>query len=365
MTTQSISSIDNELVVRAKSRVARWFDVAEQPADLRAKLLKGVESIARELTYRSDWYEIITVRLDDSEDLSIQIGMQQYRAFPCGTCLAITTIVPGWSFGWRKILKDEDVYSILSWFLHYARQYIHRSYVANVLMTIWERHQKVLHPFGSSMICQRYGPRIQMPSTEEALDAARRAAMNDWAGGDQAVGTTLLHPPWAVRNTVDPFLHQAVFHFLRGQHLKAEGFGPEAVVAFDCMIQTITSFVQTRCQLPTQPARSELCVRLGLNVEFAELAEYIYFLRNNFGAHAGGWRWWDQAELLPDSSLAEMSNFATQALSAAADFEPQVRTVEPCPVDWGPWLFENFEMLWDSVWFDKLDRWNRLERSNR
>jgi hypothetical protein len=156
-----------------------------------------------------------------------------------------------------------------------------------------------------------------------------------------------------------------VFHFLRAQNLRSESFDLEAVVAFDCVVQTVAAFIQSRSGLAVQPARSEICARLGLNMEFVELAEYMYFLRNNFGAHAGGWRWWDQAEMLEDDTLADISQFAHQVLSAAADFEPRARAVSPSPAEWGSWLFHNFEMLWDAVWFDALDRWNLKERSGR
>jgi hypothetical protein len=365
MKAKSPTSIDKEHVIRAKSRVAAWFDVAEQPASVRSKLLKGIELIARELPNRSGWYEVITIRLDNSANVAVHIRTHRYCAFPLRECLAVTTIVPGWSFGWRKILKDEDVYQIISWFLHYARQYIHRSYVANMLMAVWEKHQKVLHPFGSRMISLRYGPLIPMPPAESALDTARRTATEEWGDHNQAVLPVQTNTAWAARNMLDPLLHQAAFHFLRAQNLRSEQFGLEAVVAFDCVVQTLAAFVRSRFRLPDKPTRSELCVQLGLNVEFAELAEYMYFLRNHFGAHAGGWRWWDQAELLSDEIIEDISKFAGEALSAAADVEPQVRAVDPSPAEWGSWLFDNFDMLWDAVWFDALDRWNLVERSAR
>jgi hypothetical protein len=48
---------------------------------------------------------------------------------------------------------------------------------------------------------------------------------------------------------------------------------------------------------------------LGLDQQAAEGAEQGYFLRNNFGAHAGGWRWWDQVELTEELApqMAELS----------------------------------------------------------
>jgi hypothetical protein len=358
MTGKSPASIEDHLVVRAKTLVARWFDLAKQPTNLRPKVLRGVDAIARELPQRANWFEVMTVGLDDSASLPIRINAQQYQAVPCRECLAVSTIVPGWGFGWSDIFKDNDVYEILSWFLHYARQYIHRSYVANLLMIVWEKYGKVLHPFGSNAIQQRYGPVIPMISTEHALDAARLSALKAWGSDNHSYNGAPIIDAWIGRNMLDPFLHQAVFHFLRAQNLQSKEFAMEAVVAFDCMVQSITAFLQARCHLATDPTRGEACERLGLPPESAELAEYTYFLRNNFGAHAGGWRWWDQYEFLDDDDLSEICLLAKAVLSAAADFEPQVRSVEPSPSRWDTWLFENFEMLWDSVWFQKLAKWD-------
>jgi hypothetical protein len=217
------ASIDKEHVIRAKSRIATWFDVAGQPSAVRSKLLKGIELVARELPKRSNWYEIRTVRLDDSPDLPIHISSPQYRAFPCRECLVTVTIVPNWRQSWGTILKDEDVIQILSWFLHYSCQYVHRSCVANMLITVWEKHQRVLHPFGSHAIYQMYGPVTPVPPAEKAFDAAKRTAIKEWGCDNQAVQSTPTVTAWAVRNTLDPFIHQAVFHFLRGSELEFGG----------------------------------------------------------------------------------------------------------------------------------------------
>lgn len=136
----------------AKTCVARWSDTTGQSVSLRSKLLRGVEAIASELPNRADWFEVITVSLDGGGGLPIRIDGRRHCVTPSVDCLFVSSVVPVWGVGWRKIFKDEDVFNILSWFLHYARQYIHRSDVASVLMVAWETHAKVLHPFGSRVI---------------------------------------------------------------------------------------------------------------------------------------------------------------------------------------------------------------------
>lgn len=361
MTDVSTFSIPSELVTRAKTRVACWFDLAEEPASLRPKVLSGIERIASELPRRSNWFEVMTVGLDDSASLPIHVETPQFSAFLCSKCLAVSTIVPGWNFGWRKVLKNDEVYQILSWFLHYARQYIHRSYVARVLMIAWEEHGKVLLPFGSRSIDNRYGPIVPMISAKQSLETARLEALKEWGNGEPLSEVVPVNSPWLGRNTLDPLLHQAVFHFLRAQNLKSENFATEAVVGFDCVIQSIAAFIYARRGLSTEPTWGQVCEQLQLSAKSAELAEYIYFIRNNFGAHTGGWRWWDQNELFDDIKLDDIALLGGAVLSAAADLEPHVRAIEPFPNQWGLWFFENFDMLWDAVCFEKHVKWQKAK----
>src|SRR5262249_14563368 len=140
-------------------------------------------------------------------------------------------------------------------------------------------------------------------SAENALQAARLAAIEAWGNRERSTELSGINSSWISRNTLDPYLHEAVFHFLRAQNLKSSQFAIEAVVAFDCTLQSIASFIRARCGLATLPTREQICNQLGLPAKSAELAEYVQFVRNNFGAHAGGWRWWDQHELFDDISL--------------------------------------------------------------
>ena len=343
-------------------RVARWFDTVDSDQQLRAKLLRGVEAIATELPKRKDWFEVMTVALDDGGDLPIRVSTDQMRVIPVEAGLAVSTIVPGWGFGWRPVFKDEEVYEILSWFLHYARQYIHRSRVASVLMIAWEDHSKLLHPFGSRSIVDRYTPERSLPSTGAMLDAANEAVLNKWPSESDPTKLTLCTSDWLYRNILDPVLHQCVFHYLRAQDLRSKGFDIEAVVAFDCAIQPISKFLALRLGLAEHPSRRAVCQNLGLSDDSGQLAEYIYFLRNDFGAHSGGWRWWDVGELLEQDDMELVSQLVLDVLVAAADLEPKVRLIDPTPSDWAEWFLEHFELLWDTVWFERFDRWHDKQK---
>jgi hypothetical protein len=356
--------IDKNHMAIAKMRVARWLDVTEQSTQLRSKVLRGIDLIAKELPAREGAFEVSTVALDASHGLNISIRAKNFRAFQCSDCLAVSTIVPSIARGWSKILKDEEVHHILSWLLHYAGQYIHRSYVASTLMIVWDDSQKVLHPFGSRGIKRFYGGIQPLVSSEDAFAAAQADALEKWGLCEPSAGDVIpSRSAWLEGNTLDPFLHQAVFHFLRAQNLKSNDFAMESVTAFDCAMQAIVGFVRARLHLPHEPTRTDTLQRLGIASNLSRSADYLYFLRNNFGAHAGGWRWWDQNELLEDGVLDGFANLLGSALAAVADLEPNLRLIDPAPAQWGEWFFEHFETLWDAVWFEKADEWERRQAS--
>lgn len=359
MTENAPLEIPGSHVSRAKARVARWADLTGRSPELRRKLLHGVEAIAHELPLREHWKEVTTIRLDHEQlQSSISISTDNYLACRCGESLVVSTLVPGWGYGWHSILPDENVHDILSWFMHYVRQYIHRSYIANTLMAVWSQCGIILHPFGSKSLSYRYGPVVWGESEEQALEIARIKAIKAWGCDADLLNFKPEKLEWMERNTLDPFVHQSIFHFLRGQRLRASEFDVEAIVAFDVVLQLAVSFIQKRCALPKQPDRQDICDILSIGSIDREILDFIYFVRNNFGAHAGGWRWWDQYEIFDEYSVSEIGLATETMLVAVADHEKDVRAVESAPKIWAHWFFENFDILWDAVWFEAIDKWN-------
>jgi|GEM_PF-3412416 len=327
---------------RAKSLILQWFDESKQPAEMRAKLSSGVDRFFNEIAKRDAWSECRTVLLGDSLSPRFFASGRDWRTTPSENGLAVSTFLPGWGFGWHGVFRDKFVYDQLSWLGHYARQYVHRSHVAKVLMIAWERDGAVLHPFGSQGHSQRYDSGI-LP--KRALSDAFRDNVLYWG----RIEAPRIRSRWTHRNTLEPAIHQAVFHFLRGQKLISAGFGMEALVAFDCVIQSLQAMPWS---LPVgDPRRTALVSKLGLSRSDGELAEYIYFLRNEFAAHAGGWRWWDSEDYADEAFMQNASNFTLRLLQRAADAEPTVRRIDPAPTSWSHWLVEGFPLLFLAIWF--------------
>jgi hypothetical protein len=237
---------------------------------------------------------------------------------------------------------------VLSGLGHYARQYIHRSNIAKVLMIAWEQHGVVLHPFGWRGASWRYGAVTASVTPRQALDRAEAETDDHWGA---AALPRSSRSKWRLRNTLDPAIHQGIFHFLRAQNLFRADFELEALVAFDCVLQSLQAMDWSWARGNARRSRADLCSALGFAQPTAKLAEHVYFLRNEFVAHAGGWRWWDAEEYLDDGLMGEVSNLAFRALRRAADLEPRYRRIDPAPSNWCDWLLCSFSILWDAVWF--------------
>ncbi|GGC94894.1 hypothetical protein GCM10010994_60770 [Chelatococcus reniformis] len=274
---------------------------------------------------------------------------RDWRARPSGKGLVVSSIVPGWNFGWQGILKDDVACDILSWLGHYARQYIHRSNIAKALMAVWERNGLVLHPFGIGVTVQCYNDFRPKPSTREIFATAERSYTEQW--GLFCEGHRVYRSKWASRNTLDPALHQGVFHFLRAQSLVSAGFELEALAAYDCVLQSLQYFDWSWAPGNPKRDRRDLVRALGLGERAGDRAEHIYFLRNEFIAHAGGWRWWDAGEYLEPDLTTDAGRLASRALRKAADIEPRHRRIDPAPADWALWLEDSFSHVWSAIWF--------------
>jgi hypothetical protein len=338
-----------QLRAHTKARMLRYYDRAAAPASVRKGMAAAIDSMLAELPKRDGAREAMTVTLDETKGLDYLIGSQSWRAYPCKNVLAVTTIVPGWTRGWRSLISDEIGYDEITWFLHFARQYIHRSHVAKILMVCWDRDRRILHPFGSQFMSRHHWENRPRPSERSLIDASMADARLEWGKSTRELP---IRSVWTNANTLDANIHQSIFHFIRGQSLLRKEFELEAVVALDSALQALKTLLVNGGLANSATTRPELCTLLGLGIDAGEIARQGNFLRNNVGAHAGGWRWWDHGELT-EELVPALSSVVRRAIAKAAKLELGIRTVEPEPESWSTWLLQNLDMLWDTVWFEK------------
>jgi hypothetical protein len=84
---------------------------------------RAVDAMLVELAERDAWSEVMTVVLADTAGLDFALRGRTWRAYPCETMLAVTTIVPGWARGRAAAIEpgmrriDPDPVSWSDWLL--------------------------------------------------------------------------------------------------------------------------------------------------------------------------------------------------------------------------------------------------------
>src|SRR4051794_23130098 len=92
---------------RAKTLIFKWFDEGRPSAALRRRFSADVDRFFDEILKREDWAECLTTLLDDAQSPPISARGGTWQSQPTKRGSAVSSIVPGWAFGWRQLLKDE------------------------------------------------------------------------------------------------------------------------------------------------------------------------------------------------------------------------------------------------------------------
>ena len=337
---------------RAKTQILNWYDRGLPPQAERAQFSKNIDIFFDTLSERSNWHESLSTLLDDQGKADFCMSGNSWSANPSKKGLVVTSIVPGWSYGWRNVFGDQYSEDFFSWLGHLCRQYVHRSNICKVLMAAWERHGIILHPFGAGLIHRRYSDLNKSGSQSEIFSAATSAINSTW--GTCSKKSNIYRSQWSNRNTLDPSIHQGIFHFLRGQSLLKADFELEALAAMDCVFQSLQYMDWSWANGNPKRNRRDLCKALGFGLASQDISEDVYFLRNQFAVHAGGWRWWDNGEYFEGGISEKATRISSRALRKAADIEPLHRRIDPRPPNWADWLEENFDVVWSAVWFREV-----------
>jgi len=336
---------------------------------VRRKILGGFEKLPAELEARDGSYELRLYSLDGTKHLSGTLNRRLLAVDSWAGGVIVGVLVPDWSNGWHRLFKDERVYSWLSWFLHYSAQYVSRSLVTRALVPLAEQQWVV-----SSPRSQRTKHRLKDVSFRTASSTLKKwmdHAKSKWPDNPNPVEDTWperLGPKWRIErepavcrygfwgnsNFIDPSLHQAAFQYMRGVELRKATFDLESVTAFECVLSAAKEFLLKAGLIEGNADRATCARELLLNEDMQDAASLNQFLRNNFSAHSGGWRWWDfyedHSEFVP---LSEQLALAT--LKALVRLERKHRFVEPDPPKWSDWFWQNFSLLLDSVWLRTPD----------
>lgn len=338
------------------SRFCQWARRGNLPSSSNRRLPAAIRKVVtRDLPAQNGSYRLVFRQLRNTEGLHCSlIGDDTWVAPTPDHMLLSSAVGPRWDIQFDDI-RDEHVRNAISWFFHYAQQYIYRSRMVNALGAIafvYNRPCDFFASTGSVVTMVKDSGWFRNPHdlmTQEA--PLRRMRLSTVSNNAREKRLKV----WFDRlNSLDPFIHRMVFHYIRALQLAGNDFFEEAVTSLDKVVDVAGQFARTRLKTSMDDPRKAIGATLQLSTEDARALKSLYDQRCFFGAHPSLSKWWDYAEIFPDDNLSGFFEAVKNLMWKVCRAEEQVRVVEKSPVDWALWFCEHALVLWDAVWFEHV-----------
>ena len=287
-----------------------------------------------------DESELLEVRDLNSDDILIEycgdnVFVGSYDWFEENSSFSIGVKGPNWKREWRRVINNDELYDHVSWFFHFANQYVTRGRAIEVLGAISLTYDITFEYIGSA--------RITQSAIEKGLEFSYPNSLNIEGYSDFKSWIETI-------NGMDPFVQRALYFFSRYLSLREHGYFDEAITALDKVIDISHKFLFRN---KVQPTRDNFAKHYSLNQSVQDWINQIYKVRSIFGGHPSSTKWWDSEELYGEW-FNESSNVIKELLSAMFLFETQNRLIEKSPEKWSEWFSQNCMTVYNSVWFHKL-----------
>lgn len=341
---------------RVVEAFSQWAHDGGVPRRVRRRFTPALRRCIANLPSRDTSGEIQFAEILGSDGMDMQVAtpsvyVARYTTPSGDDRLGVATCAPFWSRGWRGMLKDEDLYDPISWFFHFAAQYIRRGRALAAVFSLDCAYDRAFDFRGPTMQFARFMPSCAVvPSKVAALERLGVPPCSRYSGRARLVERLL-----ASTNGLDPFMHRALFQYLRARLLMEAGFVEEAVLALDCACAVAKEFVETRLGLRDGSARGGLDASLDVSRETQATLEHLYGLRCAFGGHPARSKWWDFAEIYADHLDTYFASIR-EVLWGLQKAEASYRVVDPNPSSWSNWFGEHGYVLYEAVWFARLPR---------
>ncbi len=334
----------------------KQYSTSRIPRKCENKFLPALKKCVLSLEDR-DKVEMLESRvLNGSDILSLQLSSKNSfliaNQVDGNNNYLLGVIAPNWKRGWRSLLKDESLYDIISWFFHFANQYVTRGRASEILGALLLSYGKSYNYLGSCHVSQLVVEKNDL----FAIEKARSLEL----GTEKIVETELNRfdssrekefEYWFSKiNGLDSFIQRAIYFYSRYIDLIGDGHFDEAITALDKVVDISHKILLDRgvhCE------RSNFAKEYKLDEKFQTWINQLYEVRSMFGGHASSSKWWDSGDLYGDW-LDESQYMIKSLLISMFDFEFQYRLTERNPDKWSKWFNENCQIIFDSVWFHKL-----------
>lgn len=308
--------------------------------------------IAQELPRRDGEVWLQARELTQSDTLSCSFSTVGTWVLPTkeNSLLCVVTM-PEWRHGWRSVIQNQYLEDCVSWFFHYASAYVARSRATGAqgaIALVYGRDCSFVH--SPHVTSTKVTQSDQGSSMQEALTNVCRERVDlSTQLGRAPRGRERELKTWAKEiNSLDPYVHRAIFQYLRSLRLVQHEFFEEAVTALDGVVSVAAQFVTDRFK-----AQGDQRTHLYSAFEVSDCERRtfgrLYDLRSFFGAHPGRSSWWDFPEIYGE----EIDNFlqlVRKLIWKLCQYERSRRLVQRDPASWSSWFAQHAPMVWDSVW---------------
>lgn len=288
--------------------------------------------------------------LTDCDLLRLSLDETRAMVFRKEDKLWVMSSAPDWSKGLRRSFPDNSLYDYISWFFHFAQQYVSRASFVDVMSAIAIVYDIPTHFFSDES--RTFYTRAGLMSLEDIKAQIGGSEKLEMSSQKQKLFQKLSIDI----NCLDPYINRAFYNYVRALELRQYGFHQEAVLAFDNSVDVVCQYFTARDKPLTAYTRDQLSGLLSLNKGERASIESIYKIRCYFGAHPAQSKWWDFDEILDIESLDWLQENIRSFLLKFLFFEKNNRVISKEPDNWFKWFCDNWEMLWDSIWYEKLNK---------
>ncbi|MEE4562774.1 MULTISPECIES: hypothetical protein [Paenibacillus] len=336
-----------------KSKFCQWAQ-ANLPSNSINKFTNSLNQVLNNHIADCDSRVQIMIRnLSDSEKMNISFISNEVIIAPKRKSLFVGVLMPSWDKGLSKICKDEYVYDAISWFFHFASQYVARSRMIDVISSINIVYGRSCDFRGDKLF------KLIIPRNERVKDEFISAFMRETKArflhenGERERSLVL----WVNKvNTLDPFVHRIFFNYINACKLYDGQFDEEAITSLDKTVDVIQQYARERMSIKGTNNQRELTLSAFEMTESEKvLLTRLYDIRNYFGGHPSMSKWWDFSEIF-EGDIESFFEVVKRLIYKTVLHENNNRVVEKNPPSWSEWFEEHSMMLWETVWFEKIEK---------
>jgi hypothetical protein len=263
----------------------------------------------------------------------------------------VGVVAPDWQHGWRDLTDDEYLGDELDLLFHFAYQYVRRGLCVAALGSIALSYKHGIEFYR----CRRSNWR-RYSTIPEGVDLPRlvRGKGRERSNENRSARQSRAHCWIRLINGLDPYVHRAVFLYIRAVHLIESGaFEEQVVTCLDGITSVASGFVQRVIGAKGEQQRDIAFKTLGMTASQADFLRKLYLIRCAFGGHPSFSNWWDFREIYWDE-IEQALDIAQLLIRKLCDLESRHRRFDQRPASWHGWFLEHANDIWEAVGGDQL-----------